>query len=73
MARKSKPWAVILATPDGPIRSEHTSETKAYERVRAKLAAIDAGTSRVTAIRVEQWEHDNGRWIWFDQPYPEES
>lgn len=71
MARKSKPWAVIVTTPDGPTRTEYTSETRAYDAVRKERAVIDAGTSRVTKIRVEKWERD--RWIWFDKPYPEES
>jgi hypothetical protein len=73
MARKSKPWAVIVSTPGGQVRTEHTGEKKAYETVRDLRAAIDASESHVIAIRVEQWESDANRWVWFDQPYPEES
>lgn len=70
--RKSKPWAVILRTPGQPIRTEHTSENKAYEKVRAESAAIQAGTSRATRIRVEQWNPDGGRWQWYDDIDPKE-
>jgi hypothetical protein len=71
MARKSKPWAVIVSTPGGPYRTEHSSQKKAYEKVLAERDAILAGTSRGYKVRVEQWEHDCNRWVWFDQPYPE--
>lgn len=71
-ARKSKPWAVILRTPGQPIRTEHTSENKAYEKVREARAAIQAGTSPVTRIRVEQWEPDHQRWAWYDDIDPKE-
>lgn len=73
MARKSKPWAVIVSTPGGPIRTEYTSQTKAYEKVRAERELILTGASRGYKIRVEQWEADASRWAWFDQPYPEEN
>jgi hypothetical protein len=72
MARKSKPWAVVVTCDNAArIRTEYTGEAKAYEAVRAERAAIDAGESRGIAIRVEKWESD--RWVWFDQPYPWES
>lgn len=71
MARKSKPWAVVLSTPDGPIRCEFRSEAEAYRKVQVTQQNVLAGTSSVTQIRVEKWEGD--RWIWFDQPHPEES
>jgi hypothetical protein len=74
MARKSKPWAVIATTPAGATtRTEHTSEARAYEVVRNLRDAINTGVFSATAIRVEQWERDCDRWVWFDQPYPEES
>lgn len=72
MVRKSKPWAVICATPGQPIRTEHTSETKTYEKVRAEVAAVKAGTSRVTRIRVEQWEPASNRWTLHDLIDPKE-
>jgi hypothetical protein len=72
VTRKSKPWAVILRTAGGPIRTEHTSEAKTYEKVRAEVAAIKAGASRVTRIRVEHWDRDAGRWILFDTIDPKE-
>ena len=72
MARKSKPWAVILNTPGSPIRTEHTSEAKTYEKVRAEVAAAKSGASQVTRIRVEQWEPDGNRWTLFDLIDPAE-
>lgn len=72
MARKSKPWAVILTTSDGPIRTEHTGENKTYEKVRASVAAVKAGESTTTAIRVEQWEPDGNRWDLYDLIDPKE-
>ncbi|MFG3051850.1 hypothetical protein ACGFZP_12995 [Kitasatospora sp. NPDC048239] len=70
--RKAKPWAVVLNAPGGPLRTEHTSEAKAYEHVRAELAAARAGASRVTRIRVEQWDRPAGRWQLFDLIDPKE-
>jgi hypothetical protein len=72
MARKSKPWAVILNTPGQPIRTEHTSEAKAYEKIRTEVDAAKSGTSRVTRIRVEQWESDANRWTLYDLIDPKE-
>jgi len=70
--RKAQPWAVVLNTPGGPLRAEHTSEAKAYEHVRAELAAVRAGTSHVTQIRVEQWDRHAGLWQLFDLIDPKE-
>lgn len=72
MARKPKPWAVICTAPGQPIRTEYTSEAKAYEKVNAERALAQAGTSRVTRIRVEQWERDAGRWALYDLIDPKE-
>lgn len=74
MARRSKPWAVICATPHGPFRTEHTSEAKAFEWVRyeADLVQAGAGFSSVTEIRVEQWEPAGGRWTTYDLIDPKE-
>lgn len=72
MARKSKPWAVILRTPGQPIRTEHTSQAKAYEKVRAERLLAQQGASRVTRIRVEQWERDANRWALYDDIDPKE-
>jgi hypothetical protein len=71
--RKSKPWAVICTTPGQPIRTEHTSEAKAYEKVNAERLLANSGASRVTRIRVEQWDRDAGRWTLFDHIDPKES
>ncbi|WP_327066824.1 hypothetical protein [Kitasatospora sp. NBC_01302] len=70
MARKSKPWAVICATPGQPIRTEHTSEKKAFEKVRAEADLVQQGRSRVTRIRVEKWATDH--WQLFDLIDPKE-
>jgi hypothetical protein len=72
MARKSKPWAVILRTPGQPIRTEHTSQAKAYEKVNAERDLAQAGTSRATRIRVEQWQPDSNRWQLYDDIDPKE-
>lgn len=72
MARRPKPWAVVLRTPGAPIRSEHTSQKKAYETVRDAVAAAKAGTSRTIGIRIEQWEADYNRWVLYDDIDPKE-
>lgn len=72
MPRKSKPWAVICSTAGSPIRTEHTSEKQAFTKVRTEADHVQAGVSRVTRIRVEQWEKDPGRWILFDTIDPKE-
>jgi hypothetical protein len=72
MARKSKPWAVILSTPGGPIRTEHRSQPETYRKVNAERELIKSGASRVTRIRVEQWEADASRWTWYEDAYPED-
>jgi hypothetical protein len=62
-ARKpSKPWAVVLSTPFGPVRTEHRSQPEAYRKINAVREGIASGTSHVTSIRVEQWETDYGQW-----------
>lgn len=72
MARKSKPWAVICSTSGGPIRTEHTSEAKAFEQVRTEADNVQAGYSRALEIRVEQWEKDASRWVPFETINPKE-
>lgn len=72
MPRKSKPWAVVVNAPGEAVRTEHTSEAKAYEQVHAEVAAVKAGTSKASRIRVEQWERDYGRWALFDLIRPNE-
>ncbi|MFE2912459.1 hypothetical protein ACFXI0_07880 [Kitasatospora indigofera] len=62
MPRKSKPWAVIVSTPDGPTRTEHTSQAKAYEYGFAERDAILAGTSPDNKIHIEQWDQLTNRW-----------
>lgn len=71
MTRKSKPWAVILSTPGGPIRTEHTSQAKAYEKANTERAAILTGTSRAYKVRVDQWEQHNSRWIHYEDVFPD--
>lgn len=68
MARKAKPWAVVVYPPGSCDRTEYTSQAKAYERVRAEL---DNATT--TRIRVHQWEHSPGRWILYDEIEPRET
>jgi hypothetical protein len=72
MTRKSKPWAVILSTPDGHVRTEHTSKAKAYAQVNAERAAITDGVSDTDEINVEQWEPSYGRWSLYETAYPAE-
>lgn len=70
MTRKPKPWAVILSTPGGPVRSDHTSETKAYEKANAERDAIFAGTSRAYKVRVDWWDHTRDRWVHYEDVHP---
>ena len=72
MARKSKPWAVVLATPEGPIRSEHRSKPEAYRRVNAVRTQVLVGERDVQQIRVEQWEPDYDRWGLYELIDPKE-
>lgn len=72
MARKSKPWAVVLATPDGPVRSEHRSKPEAYRRVNAVRTQALVGERDVTRIRVEQWESDYQQWSLYELIDPKE-
>jgi hypothetical protein len=73
MARKSKPWAVILYTPVGPIRTEHRSQPEAYRKINAEREQAKAGASRVTRIRVEQWEPNANHWALYELIDPKES
>ncbi|GAB2696484.1 hypothetical protein [Kitasatospora kifunensis] len=67
--RKPKPWAVICATPDGPLRTEHTSETKAYQAAYAEREARVAGTSQATEVWIEQWKPRQDHWVYHDGIY----
>lgn len=72
-ARKSKPWAVVLLGPGVPEqRTEHASSAKAYQLVNDARAAVRAGASPVTRIRVEQWEPDYQRWARYELIDPKE-
>jgi hypothetical protein len=73
MARKSKPWAVVLLMPGGPTRTEHRSQPEAYRKVIAEREQAKAGTTRVTKIRVEQWDPDGNRWALYELINPKES
>jgi hypothetical protein len=69
--RPRKPWRVVLDSPSGPSpEDEFTSEAKTYEHVRAELRKAEAGETRTTAIRINQWSE--GRWWHFETVKPEE-
>jgi hypothetical protein len=72
MAKRSKPWAVVLATPGGPVRSEHRSKAEAYRKVHDTRADVLNGISRVSRIRVEQWEPDYNQWALYELINPKE-
>ena len=72
MARKSKSWAVVLSTAGGPIRTEHRSKAEAYRKVHDTRADVLNGISRVTRVRVEQWEPDYNRWALYELIDPKE-
>lgn len=55
-----KPWRVIITGPDVNAASDHTSEAKAYELVRAALG----GDSPAEQASIEYWE--SGQWRWFE-------
>lgn len=67
MARKSKPWAVVLVTHGGPVRTEHRSRPEMERKVHTERELAEAGTTRVIAIRVEQWEPDINGWALYDR------
>lgn len=66
MARRSKPWAVVLTTPGEPVRTEHRSKPEAYRRVNLIRTQALTGVRDVTRIRVEQWEPDYDRWSLYE-------
>lgn len=70
MTRKSKPWAVITVASSGPVRTEHGSQAKAYERAIADRDAILAGTSDVYKIRVDWWDPAQNRWVHYEDVHP---
>ena len=73
MARKSKPWAVIIVAADGDqVRTEHRSQPETHRKVNAERGLIEAGESNATAIHVEQWEPDCNRWAQYERAYPAE-
>jgi siderophore synthetase component len=73
MARKSKPWAVVLTCDNGgKVRTEHRSQPEAYRKVNAEREQAKADTTRVIAIHVEQWEPDYGHWALYEHAYPED-
>lgn len=58
--KRRNSWRVTITGPDVNDTSNHTSEAKAYELVRAALG----GDSPAESARVECWE--DGRWRWFE-------
>ncbi len=72
MAKKSKPWAVIITTPEGHTRTEHRSQVKAYAQVNAEREAIHAGESNAGEINVEQWQPAYDSWMLYETAYPED-
>jgi hypothetical protein len=73
MARKSKPWAVILTTENGAkVRTEHRSKPEAYRKVIEERVQAKAGATRVIAIHVQQWEPGYGQWALYERAYPED-
>ncbi|GGX49109.1 hypothetical protein [Streptomyces noursei] len=70
-ARPRKPWRVVLNNPTGQSpEAEFTSEAKTYEYVRAELQKAEAGETKTTAIRINQWS--DGRWWHFETVNPGE-
>lgn len=72
MARKSKPWAVLLSTPQGSTRSEHRSKPEAYRKVAIERVSAEEGHSETTKIRVFEWEPACQRWALYEVIDPKE-
>jgi hypothetical protein len=72
MARKSKPWAVILSTPGQPIRTEHTSESEALQQANIVREEILGGWSQAHAVRIEKWDATADRWALYETVHPKE-
>jgi hypothetical protein len=72
MSRKSMPWAVVLSTPGGPIRSEHRSKPETYRKVAIERVSAQEGHSQVSRIRVEQWEPNADSWALYELIDPKE-
>lgn len=69
--RPRKPWRVVLDSPTGQsLEAEFTSEAKTYEHVGDELRKAEAGDTKTTAIRINQWE--GGRWWHFETIKPGE-
>lgn len=56
MSRPSKPWRIILPSPDGPIHQPHTSEAATRSAVETEKASTTA--NRIT---IEKWA--DGHWV----------
>lgn len=67
MARRSKPWAVLLSAPQGSTRTEHRSEPEAYRKVAVERVSAEEGHSETTVIRVFEWEPDYNRWALYER------
>lgn len=72
MPRKSKPWAVIITTPNSEVRTEHRSQRSAYDLANVEREGAIAGHGTATHIRIEQWEPAGNRWALYDTAYPAE-
>lgn len=72
MARKSKPWAVVLSTAGGPIRTEHRSESEAHQQANTSREEILGGWSRAHAVRLEKWDATADRWTLYETVHPKE-
>ena len=68
LKRLSKPWKVVFLAPGGPLPEErYTSERAAYAAVNYKREEVRDGITRVTAVRVYQWDVPRGRWMTFER------
>lgn len=69
--KRSKMWRLIMATPGGPIYTEHRSQPEVYRAVAAEKVSIENELSRVSRISVQKWNPERGDWDLYERVYPE--
>ncbi|MEU1309469.1 hypothetical protein ABZ419_11320 [Streptomyces cinnamoneus] len=70
-ARKpSRPWRLMLITPDDVATTNHRSEPETYRAVTAEQQRIAEGQSDTTRITVHQWDASANRWRLFERITP---
>lgn len=68
--KPSQTWRLMISTAGSVQERKFRSQPAAYKAVAEEKERIEQGTSRVSRIRVEQWNVDGARWELFEIAYP---